>query len=53
MQEGSIECKVCRFWIQYVEEDPILGPGLSDGNMYPHCDQPSNPLGRNESLRDV
>jgi len=30
MQEGSIECKDCRFWIQYVEEDPIIGPRLSD-----------------------
>ena len=25
MQNGLIECKECRFWLQYVEEDPKLG----------------------------
>jgi hypothetical protein len=30
MQEGLVECKECRFWIQYVEEDPKLEPMLSD-----------------------
>jgi len=30
MHDGLIECKECRFWIQYVQEDPILGPKFSD-----------------------
>ena len=30
MREGMVDCKECRFWIQYVEEDPNLGPKLSD-----------------------
>jgi hypothetical protein len=30
MQKGLIECKDCRFWIPYVDEDPILGSKLSD-----------------------
>jgi len=30
MREGLVECNECRFWIPYVEEDPILGPKLSD-----------------------
>jgi len=30
MQEGSIECKDCRFWIRDIEDDPELGTRLSD-----------------------
>ena len=30
MREGMVECKECRFWVQYVDEDPKLGPRLSD-----------------------
>jgi len=30
MREGLVECKECKFWLQSVEEDPKLGPRLSD-----------------------
>ena len=30
MREGLVECKECRFWIQYVEEKEELKPMLSD-----------------------
>jgi len=30
MQEDLVECKECRFWVQFIEDDPILGPRLSD-----------------------
>ena len=29
MREGLVECRECRFWIPYVEEDPIVGPRLA------------------------
>ena len=30
MREGMVECKECRFWVQYLEEDPKLGLRMSD-----------------------
>jgi hypothetical protein len=29
MRESLITCKECKFWIQFVEEDPKLGLGYS------------------------
>ena len=28
MREGQVECKDCRFWVQYLEEDPNLEPSV-------------------------
>jgi len=30
MQKSSVVCKECRFWVQYVEDDPKLGTKMSD-----------------------
>ena len=30
MREGMVECKECKFWLQLVEENPELGPCMSD-----------------------
>ena len=30
MQEGMVECKECRFWLQGVEGDAKLGPRMSE-----------------------
>ncbi len=30
MREGLVECKECRFWVQYTEEELELKPGLVD-----------------------
>ena len=30
MRDGMVECKECRFWLQYVDEDPKTGPELSN-----------------------
>jgi len=30
MRNGFIECKECRFWVRFIEDDPMLGPRLSD-----------------------
>ena len=30
MREGLVECKECKFWLQSVEEGPILELRLSD-----------------------
>ena len=30
MREDLVECKKCRFWVQFVEEDSKFGTRLSD-----------------------
>jgi hypothetical protein len=30
MRQGLVECKSCRFWIQYTEEEQEPKPGLAD-----------------------
>jgi hypothetical protein len=37
MQEDSIACKDCRSWVQYVEDDPELGPRMSDFGLCFHA----------------
>jgi len=40
MREGMVECKECRFWLRGVEEDPELGPKMSDFGL---CSQNRSP----------
>jgi len=37
MQERTIECKDCRFWVQHVKDDPKMGPRLSDFGLCFHA----------------
>jgi hypothetical protein len=30
MKHGMVECKECRFWVPYTEEELEMAPGLED-----------------------
>jgi len=40
MREGLVECKGCRFWVQYTEEELELKPGRVDFGL---CHQLRSP----------
>ena len=41
MRVGLVECKECRFWVQYTEEELELKPGLVDIGLCHHCRSPN------------
>jgi len=41
MRVGLVECKECRFWIQYTGEELELKPGLVDIGLCHQCRSPN------------